>query len=373
MENITGIVSEYNPFHEGHAYHIKKTREIAGEDAIIICCMSGDFVQRGEWAIMPKHDRAGQAVKNGADIVVELPVPWALSSAEGFAEGGVQILSALGITHLSFGSEAGDIDALVSAAREISADGFNEKVKKIMKDSPMLSYPAARAKAFGGDILDFPNNALGVEYIKAIIKNNLSIRPVTVKRESSFHGGPGSASDIRDKILSGERCPGYADYKLLNLAAVSRLRSLKEEDVAAVADSGNGAGNRLLDAVRQGYMTVDEICLAAKTKSITYSRLKRIAMRAVLGIDKASSEGAPPYVRILAVNARGRAYLSSLKKNDGCALPVITHGKEANDYGGKTESVFALGAKARDFYNLGFSEKSGVKAGEDYRIPPVLL
>ena len=134
MGKIIGIVAEYNPFHAGHAWQIEKAREMAGEESTVIVMMSGDFVQRGEWAIQPKAMRAVSACRGGADAVFELPLPWCLSSAEGFARGAVSLLLSLGITHLSFGSESAVLEKLSAAASRISEPGFEEEVKACLSN-----------------------------------------------------------------------------------------------------------------------------------------------------------------------------------------------------------------------------------------------
>jgi predicted nucleotidyltransferase len=207
--NAAGIVCEYNPFHSGHKYHIEATRRLLGEDAGIVCVMSGNFVQRGDCAAFSKHARARAAISGGADLVLELPVPWVLSSAESFARGGMWILERLGIvTHLSFGSECGDIGTLKAAAE--GSDSSEGNISELMASG--ISYAAARERALSevdptlGAVLSSPNNILGVEYLKAIRRLGSKIEPVTVPRHMAGHDGDipvegfASASYIRKNM-----------------------------------------------------------------------------------------------------------------------------------------------------------------------------
>ena len=385
MKKIIGIVSEYNPFHQGHKYHIEQSRNQSG-DAVIICVMSGDFVQRGEWAILPKQERAVAAVKGGADLVIELPLPWCLSSAEQFAEGAVSILLRMGITVLSFGSEYGNIEAMRDISEIISGSSFHTKVKEYMHRNPETTYPEARAqmvRELGYDslILDGPNNSLGVEYLKALKKENYvncfgqSVLPITVKRYGSGHDKilsehtifP-SAMEVRKQML--QKGEGI-DSKAMELAAVSRLRMISLDEILSLTDSANGAGQRLFRGIRTGGMTIDEVCTAAKTRSLTYSRLRRLAMKAVLGVTEDLMEGRPPYARVLAMNEHGRDYLSEIKKSDvGEMIPILTQPKQVAKISEYAEKVFAAGAYARDLYNMGFAEKKYEPCGEDYRMGP---
>ena len=166
--NIIGIVGEYNPFHSGHEYHIQQSRQALGGDCPVVCVMSGDFVQRGEPAIYSKFARAEAACRCGADLVVELPLPWSLSSAEGFARGAVYLLSKLGATHLSFGSEAGELEPLETIAQTLLDPAVNGEIRQVLSSDASLSYAVARQKALEtrlGELsaqLELPNNILAV-------------------------------------------------------------------------------------------------------------------------------------------------------------------------------------------------------------------
>ena len=213
--NICGIVCEYNPFHKGHLFQLEESKYRLGEETVTVGVMSGDYVQRGEAAIFSKFARAEAACRCGVDLVVELPLPWALSSAEGFAAGAVAILSALGCTHLSFGSESGDLEGLEALAECLLNPLALEAVKKRMAAEPNLSFAAARQLVLEekvgeqAKLIEKPNNILAVEYLKAIYRQNAAMTPITVKRCGSGHDQAGegelrSASELRQMLRRGE-------------------------------------------------------------------------------------------------------------------------------------------------------------------------
>lgn len=373
MKKIIGIVSEYNPFHAGHARHIRESRKMLGEDCLVVACMSGDFVQRGEWAIRPKRSRAEEACRGGADVVIELPLPWCLSSAQRFAEGAVGILASLGITHLSFGSETGDLASLLKAAQTLSAPGFEEEVKAILRTNPAMSYPAARSIASGEAVLGQPNDLLAVEYLMAL--RGKPIEPMAVKRAGSGHDAPGdgdfpSASELRRRIRQGQLQEEHVSDEILSLAALSRLRMLEKQVFCELPDCGTGLGNRIYEAVRNS-VTLQEIFDAAKTRRYTHSRVRRCVMCAVLGVRREDNAVLPPYARLLAANENGRAFLA--EKRDECSIPLVTQPKAVSKLGERAERVFALGASAHDYYLLGYPYAASQKCGQDYRTGPFLV
>jgi len=353
---MIGSVTEYNPFHSGHGKLIENCRNLQGGD-IYIAVMSGDFVQRGEPAIFDKFSRAQKAVKNGVNLVVELPLPWCLSSAERFAYGGVKILEALGAEHIAFGSECGDIDSLKEISTRISDS--TEEIKAFLKSHPEYNYPKARREVIGSDILDGPNNILGIEYLKAA-----SVPCITFKRESSEHDGANSAKEIRDEM----RAFGLGiDYNAVELAAVSRLRMFNKEYFNTLPDSADGIGNRLYDAVRESD-NLDDICSLAKTKSVTMSAVRRLVWCAVLGITEGMNDGIPPYIRVLAFDGKGREVL----QRKTC-IPVITQPKQIFNLSEDAQKVYAAGASAYDLISLGFKGKLPSNCGNDYRFGPAIV
>ena len=374
MGKIIGIVAEYNPFHAGHAYQIDKAREMAGEGCTVIAVMSGDFVQRGEWAIQPKAMRAEAACRDGADVVFELPLPWCLSSAEGFARGAVSLLLSLGITHLSFGSESADLDQLSATASRISAPGFEEDVKACLRTRPNLTYPQARAFVLGEDSVSSPNDLLAVEYLLAL--RGTSVVPLPVKRFGSGHDEAGesicpSASELRSRIVSGSISVPHVSPSVMEVACLSRLRQMDKDAFLSLPDCADGLGSRIWNAVREG-SSLQQICDIAKTRRYTHSRVRRAVMCAVLGLKSGDNIGAPPYARLLAMNGCGRQFLSSVKGS--VTIPFITLPKELEERGSlRARRVFAVGASAHDLYTLAFPPLADTKCGEDFRTGPAIV
>jgi predicted nucleotidyltransferase len=335
--------------------------------------MSGDFVQRGEWAIQPKAQRAEAACRGGADLVIELPLPWCLTSAGYFAAGAVSILKNIGITDMSFGSESGDLALLVSVSARLAEEGVQEKIRSFMKQNPNISYPTARSAVLGSSCHLQPNDLLAVEYLQAI--EGTGIQPLAVKRAGMLHDERGeadilSASEIRSRILSGTVSAPHADPDILNWACVSRLRMLKKEAFEDLPDCQDGLGQRLYDAVREE-ASLEAICMAAKTKRYTLSRVRRSVLCAVLELSAELLCREPPYARVLAFNQKGRELLSSLK--EASSIPVLTQPKEVFQLDQYAQKIFELGSSAHDLYMLGYPERTNDRCGEDYRSGPVRI
>ena len=397
--NIIGIVAEYNPFHLGHDYHIRATRAAEGEDCAIICAMSGDFVQRGEAAMYSKFARAEAACRSGADLVLELPLPWALSSAEGFARGAVGMLAAAGAEKLSFGSEAGETEPLEALAEILLSQDIIYKTKDILAADGNMSYASARQRAVeakageAAKLLEHPNNILAVEYLKAIRSLGVDMKPMTVRREGSGHDrdggeGPKSAAEIRRMTARGEDVnaflPGPAaavyaaeqrkgriiDAERTELAVMSRLRMLGEADFRLIPDAGNGVGERLYRAAHEE-TNLNAVMAAAKTKRYALSRIRRMCMCAALGVKAGMNSGVPPYIRVLAANERGCAALRRIQ--DNASVPVITKPATAKMLSSECMDVFATGVYAHDLYVLGYRAEGERKGGEDWRISPIIV
>ncbi len=397
--NISGIISEYNPFHMGHKHHIDQTRAVLGEDSGVVCVMSGNFVQRGEPAAFSKNVRAECAVRGGADLVLELPIPWALASAEAFARGAVGVLGACGIiSHLSFGSESGEVSSLDETAKVLLRPDMDAIIKD--KLSTGVSYAAARqaaAEQLAGRAmpeLKSPNNILGIEYIKAIYDQRLDIEPVTVKRIGAGHDKPGggdipSASELRRRLGKGESvlanmpadCAEALEREMyhgrgpvmgeaLDTAIISRLRMLPQSVYEALPDAGEGLGVRLCRAAKTE-VSVDAVIAAAATKRYALSRLRRMIMCAALGIKAGDNEGIPPYIRVLAANARGCSMLKKMQER--ASLPIITKAAEINSLGAEARACFALERAATDLFVLGFSAKEERRGDRDFRISPIII
>jgi len=396
---IAGIITEYNPLHRGHLLQLERTRELLGADTAVICAMSGSFVQRGDFALLRKHARAEAAVRSGADLVLELPLPWATASAEGFADGGVETLAATGlVTHLSFGSECGDAAALAEIAAVLDSPAYRDALRRRLESG--ASYAACRQAAaeelLGADraaLLAQPNNNLGVEYCRAILRQNCDITPVSILRQGAAHDGEtvdgiASASAIREAVRRGHRdgaltlmAPAMAEIFLREEAArrapvlaerceravLARLRTMTDEEFDALDEGGEGLVNRFRAAARSA-ATLAELLDAVKTKRYAYARLRRMALRAYLGIPARLPESVP-YLRVLAANERGRALLRQMRET--ARLPVITKPAEARRLTGEAKRIFELEARATDLYTLAYPTPDA--AGAEWRESPVML
>ena len=399
--SVIGIVGEYNPFHYGHKHHIAETKRLLGEDCPVVCAMSGDFIQRGEAAVYSKFARAEAAVRSGVDLVLELPPAWALSSAEGFARGAVGLLGSIGVvTHLSFGSECGEVEPLETLAEILLDPLIGADIRRELEAQEGIPFAAARQRAVAkraGELsgqLETPNNILAVEYIKAVYEQGLSIKPVTVQRFGSGHdkmseSGHKSAAEIRRALANGAdisaSVPGSAyeiyrrEDKLgrgpvlmenLESAMISRLRMLPDSAFAALPDAGEGLNNRLARAAREE-SGLDAVIAAAKSKRYALSRIRRMVMCAVLGISADMSRETPPYARVLAANARGCALL---RDREGKArIPVITKPAAVKELGAECREVFDRSSSAHDLYVLGYSAKEERRGGADWRTSPKIV
>lgn len=390
---IAGIVAEYNPFHNGHAHQIEATR--AAGATHIVAVMSGNFIQRGGPACAPKHVRANAAAACGADLVLELPLPYAMATAERFACGALQVLGGLGcVDVLSFGSECGDIDLLVKAAEAVSSPYCDEYTKNLLADG--ITYARARQKAvetlYGPEVagvLESPNNTLAVEYLVQIGMQGLKFSPFTVMRTGAAHdaqapsGRIAAASHLRNLLdLEGIEAiapfvpqAAFAVYRSaaaaglapfgshsLNTAVLSALRAMEPEAFAALPDiSGEGLDNRLRDAVKNA-VSLDELLSLVKTKRYPLSRIRRLIWNAYLRVDAQLMRTPVPYLRVLSFNKRGLEILSAAK---AAMLPVSHSLAKLEALGGDCERFAKLEASAADLYTLGLPTVQ--PCGSDYR------
>ena len=390
---ITGIICEYNPLHNGHIYHMKKTRENGATHLVAV--MSGNYVQRGDIAVEDKFERAKLAVRSGIDLVLELPCVYSLASAEYYAKGAVHILNSLGcIDELSFGSEVGMVDELEKAAEIIAELQKDSEMEELMRGG--MSYPNAVNsmiyKKYGsklgnrtGDILSSPNNVLAVEYIKALRASNSVIKPFTVHRKSVAHdsmtvlGNTASASFIRkcmdegtdfyglvpDRVYSSYRQYVHsgkrASVKNLERLIIYKLRTSTAAQLRLIPDVGQGLENRILDCAP--CQSLEEILQGIKTKRYTMARIKRILLNLLIGITKSDLEILPPYIRVLASSERGKDVLAMAKSR--CTLPVAPALAKLASNGCDAERFASLEAVASDIYAL--AQNRIGKGQQDYR------
>ena len=336
---ITGIVCEFNPFHNGHKYLIDSVKK--NENDAVICCMSGNFVQRGEFAVFDKFKRAETAIINGADLVIELPTVFSTLSAEGFCRAGIMLIEATGIAdRIAFGAENDNIHALSETANKLKDISIQKEITKEMKSG--ISFPAARSKVLDTDILDYPNNILAVEYLKAT-----SLPCYAVKRIGKGHDTDDreySASAIRSGLDTNEISSIYN----CETAILSKLRTMTSDDFRKITDVSEGLENKIEKAVREA-TSLDELYNLIKSKRYTHSRIRRIILRAYLGIENTPKEA--PYIRILGFNKKGKELLSKIKKT--ASKPIITKLKDCNE---ETLPFFLQECKFTDLYNLGYKK-----------------
>ena len=329
-----GIICEYNPLHLGHQKQIARIRAEYGNDCTIVCAMSGNYVQRGSPAILDKSLRAKAAVLAGADLVLELPVTVCLSSAEGFAAGGVRILSAL-CDVLCFGAEVPSANILMETARVLLSPDFQPKLKQYLEQG--LSFPAARQRALeeaglSGAFLSLPNNILAVEYCKAIISQESSMEIFPIHRAGSYHAeiadseNP-SATAVRNLMLNRYNWRNSVPKEVRNIfqdaplhstaagerAILSKLRTMTDAEFEALPYGSEGLWRKLMHECRHS-STLEEILTSVKSKRYTRSRLDRMVMCAFLGITEEMRNAPVPYTRVLAFSDQGRNVLKNAKK-----------------------------------------------------------
>lgn len=390
---ISGIICEYNPFHNGHLYHIRETRKNGATH--IVAVMSGNFVQRGDVAVMDKLERARLAVRSGVDLVIELPVQYCLSSAENFAAGAVWLLNSLGVVQeISFGSECGDVKKLCNAMKTVRsvAISHHDEIINIMEKG--YTYPKALSSVINGidrqsaAVIAEPNNLLAIEYLNSMERFSSEMKPFTVKRTGTPHdsfrpyGDVTSASDIRNRIFSengmqsaGNFVPpvwskalsdamhkgGIASLDRLERVLLYKLRTSSPEEIALINDVGQGLENRIYNARMSG--SLDELFFTVKTKRYTMARIRRIMLSILIGITRDDMRYLSPFGRILAFNERGREILAAAK------------GRTAIPYGSSIAKLSQLSEIAGRFADIeirasdvyGLSLETVTSAQKDYR------
>ncbi len=377
---IGGIVAEYNPFHNGHRYQIEKSKEL-GELTHTVAVMSSNYVQRGETALISKWARAEMAVRNGIDLVIELPTLWSTSYAQRFAFGAVSLLDALGcVDILSFGSESGNVDELIACKDAINSDEVAERLKENLELG--LGFATARAEALRSvcgnrffDILEGANNTLGIEYLNALDKLGSEIIPMTIRRKGASHDSIirsdnfASASEIRRMMT--ENNPEWEMYVPQSVADIYKseveknqapclnsklefsilccMRQLSAEDIGLSPDVSEGIEYRIHDAALKA-SSLDELYALAKTKRYSHARIRRIVLHAFMGFVANDYKDTPPYIRVLAMNDGGKEILKEAKEK--VKLPIVTKASdfdELDDYG---KHVFSLEDMCTDVFSL---------------------
>ncbi len=402
MGNVLGIIAEYNPFHNGHLYHLKKSIEQVNAKCTVLV-LSGNYVQRGDCALVDKWKRTEMALKNGIDLVIELPVLYSISSAETFASGAIRLIKSLKVINfLSFGSECGNIGILSDFANVLSSEPPEFTALLHHELTKGISFPKARENALllylnnirkYSNILNCPNNTLGIEYLKALKINDCNnITPITIKRQSSENSLDdsiefASASSVRDMIYSNDYDTLFSSipqssYEILMQALRSGefvsglqdfekeilflLRCMSIEDIANLPSVTEGLENAIKEA-SCSCNTLEELINKVKSKRFTRTRIQRILLYALLGYtkdDMSFVQETVPYIRVLGFSEAGKSLLSTISSNK--SLRIITSMKHFTDTC-KNKRVLSLLQKdirSTDIYSLAYRKNS--KANLDY-------
>lgn len=337
--NIIGIICEYNPFHNGHIYHLKKVKEIF-PDSLIILVMSGNFTQRGIPSTLDKWDKTEIALEYGIDLVVELPFVFATQSADIFAHGAISILKEMKVEYLVFGSETNNIDYLTHLANiSLYDQNYQEKIKIYLDKG--YNYPTALNMAFEGKVnIKEPNDLLAISYIKEILKQNASIKPISIQRTNSFHEKQihptiSSATSIRLALKTAQdfskAVPDFVYSKLRkkfsdqeNYFSYLKYKIISQTDLSVYQTVDEGIENRMKKVILESN-SWEELVYKIKSKRYTYNKLNRMLIHILCDFTKEEANRMRDieYIRILGFNQIGRKYLNNIKKNMN--LPIISN------------------------------------------------
>ena len=400
---VSAIVAEYNPFHNGHKFHIEETRRKTGCDCVV-AVMSGNFVQRGEPALYNKWLRAEAAVRSGADLVLELPAAYACAGAEFFAKGAVKIINRLGcVDHISFGAEETSLDTLKDIAKLLAFEDkeISSAIKGYMDEG--MSYASARSKALAGsapegyaEIISKPNNILAVEYLKQLILTESSIGPVLIERKAAgyYEEDPdekfAGAGKLRDILRDGEDIKSISDYipeecleiyrdehlcfseDMFELIAY-KLITESSEKLAEIDSVVEGLENRARKAVKDA---IDQESLIDLIKSKRYSRtsIQRMLVRILLGIKSSDMRAfetcSSSYARVLAFNDTGAKLIRKIKKQDRPDIKIITNINREKIEDKVLKRMLELDILASEIYDLICFSKPGINS--DHRMKPYM-
>lgn len=377
--NVVGIIAEYNPFHEGHAYQIQKAKKQCGAEFAVVV-MNGDFVQRGEPAIFDKYTRTKEALLGGADLIFELPVRFGLSSAGDFAMGGVLALNALPfITHLCFGTETGDLTPLLQAATFLcdEPDSYRTRVKHFVKQG--ILYPKARSLALAAEsglptqTWDSPNNILGLEYCVALQKLHSKIKPFTIRREGQgYHDNDTPAlSDFPSATFLREKIRKAGEKENLSLSDFSSLIGyslLTAKDLCRIKDITPDLSDRIRNELPK-YREINEFVKTIKNPSLTTGRIKRSFFQCLFDIEK--EEPVMPYLRVLGMKKEASSLLSQ-KENASCQI-LTKLAFDVPKMDDTAKKLFAKDLLASDLYRQVFCHKYNQTLPNEYQHSPIVL
>ncbi len=335
---IIGIVAEYNPFHNGHLYQINKIKELY-KDSLIIVVSSSSFTQRGELSIINKFDKSKIAINNGVDLFIELPYIYSTQGSDIFAKYSLEILNNFNIDYLCFGTERDNIDDLIKSANiQINNKDFDKKVKENMNKG--VNYPTAlnnALKDLGGTVIDTPNDLLALSYIKEIIKNNYSFKPLNIKRTNDYHDNElndniVSASNIRNKISNGidiKNMVPKETYEILKDKKIDnkyfdylKYKILSEKNLNKYLDVDEGLDIRIKSKINESN-TLEELIQNIKTKRYTYNKINRMLCHILCSFTKEENKQYKTleYIRILGFSLKGQQYLNEIKKD--IIIPIL--------------------------------------------------
>jgi len=334
---IIGIICEYNPFHHGHAYHIAKVKELY-PDSLIVLVLNGYFLQRGEISVLTKEEKVKIALLEGVDIVIEHPFVFGSNSADIFAESAITLLNHLKIEKLIFGSEKNNLELLLKMAKIQLEDNFKDKIKIYLDQGD--NYPTALNKAIGIE-LDSPNDLLGIAYVKAILKNNFNIEPMTIQRTNDHHDLKSderivSASNIREKVKEQIDVSKYTDYSdqivSINhnlIFDLIKAKIITEHDLSKYLTVNEGIEYKLIKEIINS-KTREELVNKVKSKRYIHNRITRMLTHILIGLTKEDKNKLvePEYVKLLGFNNRGKVYINKIRKT----LEVPLKRKISNDY-----------------------------------------
>lgn len=403
MENVLGIVAEYNPLHNGHVYHIQNAKERAKAEYVVLI-MTGNFTQRGNTSIVDKWEKTRMALKNGVDLVIELPTIYSISSAENFADGAIKILNELRfISHISFGMEEEDITLINNIASVMTNEPkeYKNYLKEALKEGD--SYPKACEKALlkylndskYENVLNGSNNILAIEYLKALKRQKSNIIPIGIKREKVFYNSNkiidefASSTGIRNLLLSKQIeevikvVPASTfnilyenikegtftfDLKDLSKPIIYKFRNMTKEEIRELPDVSEGLENLIKESVEKTNNLVELINLI-KNKRYTQTRIQRILLYGLLGISKKDmemSKKTAPYIRVLGCNRQGKRLLSEIDR-DKLITSVKDYENKNKNKSKNLKRMLEIDKNATNMYTIAFKENS--KCNLDYKKP----
>jgi len=407
LSKVVGIIAEYNPFHNGHSYHIQNIKALTGAD-FVVAIMTGNFTQRGNTSVVDKWEKTKMTLNGGVDLVLELPTIYSISSAENFANCGVRVLNTLGIVDsISFGMEADDISTLNNIANVLYMEPPEYKAILEHELSKGNSFPKARENALMmylndikryANVLKGSNNILAIEYLKALKKQKSNLVPIGVKREKVYYNSTkiideyASATGIRNLLLHNQleevrKVVPAKSYNILlnnirqgtyvlditayNNEIIYKLRSMTIKEIANLPDVNEGLEYLIKDASNKTNNLI-ELINKVKSKRYTQTRVQRILLYALLGITKKDmeiSKKMTPYIRVLGCSENGKMLLSQINSK----AKVITSFKnfEKTNKNRKIKRMLEIDKKATDIYTLGYKKES--KAGLDYTKGLILM